>query len=88
MAIGEPEVTCDVCGRSKPEAETWSVAVLDAWIASAWITFAASRDSWRDASGQLPNHLRFFDLCGEGCEITAHTRWHAGAFPEVKETGI
>lgn len=75
MAIGAPEVKCDMCERKKSGEDGWSVAAVTPYS----VTFAPSRDFFRDPiTREISKVLRFVDLCGGACQHTALARWQAG----------
>ncbi|MHB1673799.1 MAG: hypothetical protein ACYCSP_06060 [Acidobacteriaceae bacterium] len=75
MIIPE-RVQCDICKATKEESNGWTVALESVKPGSAHLTFAESREVFRDPStGELPGDAFFSDLCGQECAHTQLSRW-------------
>jgi len=75
MIIPE-RVQCDICKATRDESARWIVAVENTKSDAAQVTFAQSREAFRDtATGELPTSLVFADLCGQECAHTQLSRW-------------
>ncbi len=90
MIIPE-RVQCDICKTTKEESNGWTVAMESVKSGSAQLTFAESREMFRDAMGELPGNISFADLCGQECAHTQLSRWfesHSTAASAAPSTAL